>query len=593
MTATLTRTRLLVALVAISTLVLTLAVAGGMVPGLFGDDSADRPADPTTEDTVGYVNGYWYDDELPVDDRDDAVVDDGELEAVVSRSMARVEVIRELTFEDDVPVDVISREEFADDHDDVFLELSDDERLEQDVTYEALFMVDRDTDAGDELETMYSGAVGGYYDPETDQVVLVSDNTETPELDEVILGHELLHALQDQQFDLTSYDRETIDQDAAKNGLIEGDAVWVEDEYDHRCGAEWDCLTPGDSHADQFGEVNWGLYMTLFQPYNDGPAYIDALLEADDGWAAVNAAYDDPPTSSSTVIHTDTDREPVEMTVADRSSEDWDRLEVDGESTTQTAGEAAMVAMFGADVHDRGQPSVIDSDALLTDGLSGYDYDQPYTDGWAGDELLLYVDADADDPEPAAAGYVWETEWRSSEDAQQFITGYLELLDIYDAEPVDDRQDTYVIDDEFPGAYAIEHDDETVTIVRAPSVDDLEGIAAGVALEGEDTLERVAVDDTGSDDDNSDSLPGFAGPGAVFGISVGMLVASKRGGSVRGWIGRRTAGDALRGQRAIYDTAVTTVANAPESPRTVCRRGTGRALGLYPPRLAGPVRHRP
>ncbi|ELY50639.1 Hvo_1808 family surface protein [Natronorubrum bangense] len=545
MTATLTRTRLLVALVAISTLVLTLAVAGGMVPGMFGDDSTDRPADPTTEDTVGYVNGYWYDDALPVDDRDDAVVDDGdELESVVYRSMARVEVIRELTFEGDVPVEVISREEFADDHDDVFLELSDDERLEQDVTYEALFMVDRDTNAGDELETMYSGAVGGYYDPETDQVVLVSDNTETPELDEVILGHELLHALQDQQFDLTSYDRETIDQDAAKNGLIEGDAVWVEDEYDHRCGAEWDCLTPGESHADQFGEVNWGLYMTLFQPYNDGPAYVDQLLEADDDWAAVNAAYDEPPTSSSTVIHTDTDREPVEITIDDRSSEDWDRLEVDGEPTTQTAGEAAMVSMFGADVHDRGQPSVIDSDALLTDDLSGYDYDQPYTDGWAGDELLLYVDADADDPEPADTGYVWETEWHSSEDAQQFLTGYLELLDIHDAEPVDDRQDTYVIDDEFPGAYAIEHDGETVTIVRAPSVDDLEGIAAGVAPEGEDTLERVAVDDNGdgddTDDDNSDSLPGFAGPGAVFGISIWVLVARRKDGSVRGWIGRRT-----------------------------------------------------
>ena len=198
----------------------------------------------------------------------------------------------------------------------------------------------------------------------------------------------------------------------------------------------------------------------------------------------------------------------------------------------------------GGHVHDRGQPSVIDSDALLTDDLSGYDYDQPYTDGWAGDELLLYVDADADDPEPADTGYVWETEWHSSEDAQQFLTGYLELLDIHDAEPVDDRQDTYVIDDEFPGAYAIEHDGETVTIVRAPSVDDLEGIAAGVAPEGEDTLERVAVDDNGdgddTDDDNSDSLPGFAGPGAVFGISIWVLVARRKDGSVRGWIGRRT-----------------------------------------------------
>lgn len=543
------RTRVVTALLVVSTIALVLVAASGAVPPLFSDDSPDRPDDPTTEGTVGYVDGYWYDDELPADDRDGAVVEDDELDAVVARSMARVEKIRGMTFQEDVPVEVISREEFRNDRD-VFVESTEDERLQQNVTYEALFMVDNETNASAELEAMYGGSVDGYYQPSENQIVVVSEDPENPELDEIILGHELVHALQDQHYDLTSYDRETIDQDNAKNGLIEGDARWVDIEYDERCGSEWDCLSSGDSSRQQPPQLNWGIYLALYQPYSDGPAYIDSLREAADGWTAVNDAYDDPPTSSSTVIHRE-DREPTDVTVDDRSSESWERLRVDGEVTTEVTGEAAMVAMFGAGALDPERPSVIDSEALLRDDLQGFDYDQPYTDGWAGDELVTYVDADAGaDATADDAGYVWESEWRSSEDARQFVTGYLELLDLHDAEAVDDRRDTYVIDDEYPGAYYLEVDGETVTIVRAPSVDELDAIVAGAAPEGEDTLERVPVDasddgDDGAgnddgDDSNDDPVPGFAVPGTVIAVSIVLLGAGTRGGPVRVRIRRRS-----------------------------------------------------
>ncbi|WP_201294022.1 Hvo_1808 family surface protein [Natronorubrum halalkaliphilum] len=577
MTATLTRTRLLASLLAVSAIVLVLIAAGGVVPGLFSDDSSDRPDEPTTEGTVGYVDGYWYDDELSVDDRDDAVLEDDELDAVVARSMARVEEIRNLTFEDDVPVDVISREEFQTEHDDIFVELSEDEQRKQNVTYEALFMVDRDTDAADELEAMYGGSVDGYYAPSSDQIVLVSDNPETPELDEVVLGHELVHALQDQHYDLTSYDRETIDQDNAKNGLIEGDAVWVDTEYEQRCGDEWGCVLPADSDPDDFPELNWGIYMTLFQPYSDGPAYVDHLLETDDGWSAVDAAYDDPPTSSSTVIHHE-EREPADTTVEDRSNESWTPLEFDGEVARETTGEATMVAMLGANaLSPDQQPSVIESEALLTDDLGGFDYDQPYTDGWAGDELVTYIDATAEEPGAADSGYVWETEWRSSEDAREFATGYLELLDIHDAEPIEDRQDSYVIDEAFPGAYYLERDGETVTVVRAPSVAELDGIVDGAAPAGEDTLERVSADDSADDDtassdddDGDDSLAGFAAPGAVVAISLALLVARAR-------VTPRTR-VSEPSRRSVSADSATSIASEIDPGRVDdCRHGRGRA----------------
>ncbi|WP_440771964.1 Hvo_1808 family surface protein [Natronorubrum sp. DTA28] len=543
MTATLTRTRFLAALVAVSMLALLFVAASGAVPLLPAGDSADRPDDPSTEDTVGYVEGYWHDDELDVDDRDDAAIEDeDELESVIYRSMARVEEIRGLTFEDDVPVDVISREEFQDDHEELFVELSADERVQQNVTYEALFMVDSETDAEAALEAMYGDSVGGYYDPGANEIVLVSDSPESPEVDEVILGHELLHALQDQHFDLSGYDRETIDQDNAKNGLIEGDAVTVEMEYDRNCGVEWDCLPETEVQPTQPSDVNWGLYTLLYHPYDEGPTYVDFLLEADDGWSAVDAAYDDPPQHSAEVIHPDEDRELADVSVADESDEAWEPFEVDGEVATETVGEAGMVAMFGGNALDPNQPSVIENEDFLTPDLR-IDYDQPYTDGWAGDQLVTYVDSAAaanGTPATEETGFVWQTEWTSSEDADQFADGYGELLELNGAESVDGEA-LYEIDDAYPGAYAVQTDGETVTIVRAPSVDDLDAVAAGVTADADDAEdgdtndaesgEPSELNETADEDDGAasdDSIPGFAAPGAVIAITVAVLVARLR-----------------------------------------------------------------
>ncbi|MFC4541184.1 Hvo_1808 family surface protein [Halosolutus amylolyticus] len=494
----------------------------------------DRDDDHSTGDTIGYVEGYWYDDELPVDDREDATVDDDELDAVVYRAMARVEVIRERTFEDDVDVEVRSRSAYQAEQDDLFTDLGPAERLQENVNYEALFMIDGETNAVDEAETLYGGAVEGYYEPQSDRIVVVSNTPDEPELNEVVLGHELVHALQDQHFDLTNYDRESLDGSNAENGLIEGDAVAVERAYDQRCGAEWECVLPADGPTELPDDVNWGLYFTIYQPYADGPDYV-AHLREQGGWDAVDDAYDDPPASTSEVIHPGEDREPVETDVADRSSEDWEQLEIDGEPATETVGEAGMAAMFADGAIDRDRPSVVSRDEFLGMGLSGGEdlrYDQPYTDGWAGDELVTYVPADADtngsdDPIAAAddAGYVWQTEWVSEGEAQAFVDGYLQLLEINGASAVADRQDTYEIADGFAGAYYAEQDGETVTIVHAPSIDALDEVEQGAAPEGDDRLEVDEGGDDGADETGSwsDEIPGFGLSIAVLSLVLGTL----------------------------------------------------------------------
>ncbi|WP_255169121.1 Hvo_1808 family surface protein [Natrononativus amylolyticus] len=478
--------------------------------------------DPETNETVGYVEGYWYDDELDVDDGESAALSPSELEAVVYRSMARVEVIRELTFEEAVEVDVISREAFDEEVDELFG--GEDDRLVRNVHAEALFMVDRETDALEEYEALYSGAVAGYYDPVTDEVVLVSDSPEEPEVDEVILGHELLHALQDQRFDLQRYEKGTQDQAHAKDGLIEGDAVLVERAYEERCGGEWSCVLPSAATTGP-PSYNVGLFLTLFHPYSDGPVYVDHLRD-EGGWDAVDDAYDEPPASSAEVIRPGDDREPAAIDHDDRSSDRWDPVD-DGR---ERVGEAGMASMFMHQALESDEATLAAGD-VYDDGLSTYDYDHELTDGWAGDELVVYA---TEENAIEESGYVWETEWLDEDHAEQFLAGYLELLEAHGAESVDDRADTYAIDGAFPGAYALEADGESVTIVRAPTVDELSEIRSDAGTAGEDSIDvdDDADDGVGSDDDGAggaaDRLPGF-GPGVAVAAVLGLaLLATRR-----------------------------------------------------------------
>ncbi|KDE60162.1 hypothetical protein EL22_09205 [Halostagnicola sp. A56] len=536
-----TRSRGVALAVLASVLVLAVLVAGPGLPllSIVDDPTQDRPDDPSTEGTVGYVDGYWYDDELSVDGSDDATVSEDELEAVVSRSMARVETIRGLTFEEDVSVDVISREEYRTRNDTSIEDPTADQRLQSNLRLEALFMADRETSAIDEQQSLYDGSVAGYYDPETDEIVIVSENPDDPALDELTLGHELVHALQDQHYDLTSYERETQDQANAKNGLIEGDAVWVENRYETRCNEDWACTAPSANSQGDQPEPNWGLYLTIFQPYDDGPDYVDAVLGDGDSrdWGALDGAYDDPPASTSEVIRPGEDREPRDVDVEDRSSENWTQHEVDGTVANDSLGEATMVSMFAADGL-AGEESVIEPDELLPDGpygtIENIDYDHEVTDGWAGDELVTYVGENESIEE---SGYVWETEWESATEAEQFRDGYLELLSSHGAEDVDGHRNTFAIEDEdgYPGAYYLEQDGERVTIVRGPSAEAVSEIDAGSAPEGEDTLElNASAPDSGADDEagpngsgvnDGEPISGFGPAVAVVALLVATLAA--------------------------------------------------------------------
>jgi len=446
-------------------------------------------------DELGWENGCWYDDPIDVTRADG--LNDTELDAVVARAMARVERIRDLEFEQTVPVEVVSRTEFREsrESDSEDATPSTANYLHQNVKWEAMLSVGEDENALSTFQSTQTATIGGFYNFAQDRIVIVSENTTAPKMNEITLSQELFHALQDQQLRVSYEDRVTREGNNAGLGIVEGDGNLVDRFYGQRCDASWDCLMPEESGSGGGSDsINYGVYLTQFQPYSDGPKFVRGIYNAG-GWDAVNAVYENPPTSTEQVIAPEKypDEGPADLTFTDRSTEEWQIPDL-GEGSADYArfGQAGLSAMFMRPVFASGgtaTPVVGPRDfynLTATGEISDFDplnYDLEFTDGWGNDRLYPY--ATDDSAETNETGYVWKTVWDSESDAADFVEGYTTLLEYYGAEPVADRQRTYRIPDEtaFGDAFYVNATGTTVTLVNAPTVADLSAVRAGAAPE--------------------------------------------------------------------------------------------------------------
>jgi len=497
--------------------------------GTEGDDTAPQRADPG-EDVVGWEGGYWHNESIDVDQSDG--LSDAELDAYVSRAMARVEYVREREFDSEVPVEVISRDEFQ--------QQSEENRTSNasydawnDQVWEALFVIGEDQGANDALQTASGQSTAGFYAPGDDRIRIITDSPESPTIDNATLVHELVHALQDQSGNLGDRisSAETQDGDLAVDGVVEGEANYVEGRYTDRCGIEWECVgTPSDESGA--GEPpNLGILLTLLQPYSDGPAYIDWLREQG-GWEAVDAAFAEPPESSEQVIHL-TDEEPTPIEYEDRARNGWEMFPNQGQNGSDTVGEASMYVMFWYQARTARADTVPVRSVARTSGLYDiYNYDAEPSAGWGNDRVYPYHEGSGDD---ARGGYVWVTEWDTPEDAAQFARAYRAILTAHDVEQRDDG--TLVIPDgEFADAFRIDRSGTRVTIVNGPTPEAVGNIRPS-ADSGDDGASSGTTASAGeSDGESTDSdsgtsgleAPGFGVLPAIVAVLAAALVALRR-----------------------------------------------------------------
>jgi len=441
-------------------------------------------ADPDS-DVKGWENGIWYDESIDVN-QDDGVQQD-EREAIVARTMARVEVIRCIEFNQSVPVSVIGREEFRQQQEG--RNASPGLRAFDNVKFEALFLVNESTDSIAVQNRNTGSGVLGFYSPRNDEIVVIAESPEDLRIDELTLAHELIHAWQDQEFNLSGaeLDSDFRDEVNAISGVVEGDASYVETLYERQCGAGWECLDrPERGGGGQLANI--GVYLLKFQPYSDGPPFVKGIREQG-GWAAVNDLYENPPASTEQVIHPEKFRkdEPTSFTIDDNTSDGWTRLKPPGRPNYGEVGEAGMLSMFMFPGYESSREvQIVPLDRFLNtkDGkiqtLDPLNYVSEPSAGWDGDRIAVYTNPDTPRGE---TGYVFETRWDSREDATEFVDAYRRLLQYRNAKQVDGRANTWRIpqDSNFTDAFYVEQQGDAVVIVNAPTVEDLSDVHAGAA----------------------------------------------------------------------------------------------------------------
>ena len=208
----------------------------------------------------------------------------------------------------DVPASLMTPEEFA-----VWLpaqldkEYPADEAAADQLEWELLGLIRPDQNLYELQLALYTEQVVGFYDSDTEEIVVIGDQDAAAPMIIVTLAHEYVHALQDRAFDLDALeDSVEGNQDAlaALLALVEGDATVAGLQYAMRQLRREALAELGSSAQppdDAFSKSPPALQAVLLFPYVSGPTFVAALL--DGGWRAVDAAYARLPASTEQVLH--------------------------------------------------------------------------------------------------------------------------------------------------------------------------------------------------------------------------------------------------------------------------------------------------
>lgn len=362
--------------------VLALLAATVVVVTRDGDDTAAAP-DPVPAAPEGDHDEPVVPEESPVED----ALTEEELRMLVEELQAYVAEARGLEFLRPVAVELAGDDEFEarllEDFDDDL-----DEIEEVEVFYRALGLIEPDSRLVDELRAIYSAGVVGFYDPESDELV-VRGTSLTPYVRQTVV-HELVHALDDQHFELfrEEYDERDDEIGTGFSALVEGNSRRIEqrwlgeqpEDVREQARAEEEAFA-GSIDVSAFPEI---LLFVIAAPYELGEIFVGAVA-AEGGERAVDAAFDDPPTTSEQVLFPPlyTAREP--------------RVEVPAPPAEgEVVDEGVVGALFWFGLFTTGDTPVAPQDAFRAVQGWGGDWAVTWTEG---DAACVRVDSVGDTPE--------------------------------------------------------------------------------------------------------------------------------------------------------------------------------------------------
>jgi hypothetical protein len=174
------------------------------------------------------------------------------------------------------------------------------------------------------LYGLIESQLAGYYDPDAKAMFLMNDLP--PKEADATLAHELVHALQDQHYDLgpkMKYRADVNDEQSALQSLAEGDATSAMLDYvlvpEGKTALDVPDLalelqiSGAMALSPEVAQVPRILKSSLVSPYIDGVKFVGELRRRG-GWPAVDRAWNNLPVTTEQLLHVDKfdRREPAE-----------------------------------------------------------------------------------------------------------------------------------------------------------------------------------------------------------------------------------------------------------------------------------------
>ena len=182
-----------------------------------------------------------------------------------------------------------------------------------DAVLKLLQLIPRDIDYATTIDKVLAGGVLGFYDDETKELFVGGDpDSDLDVATQSTMVHELTHALTDQNFAFGDRNRALGDEDRAEESyslaaLVEGDAelvrtLWSEKHLSSRERSE--AMNVAGVDPSVYRNTPPYLLESLSFPYGAGHDFVSALHD-EGGFAAVDAAYRQPPSSTEEILHPD------------------------------------------------------------------------------------------------------------------------------------------------------------------------------------------------------------------------------------------------------------------------------------------------
>jgi hypothetical protein len=276
----------------------------------------------------------------------------------------RVERLRDLRFDEiPRPVTVTAEQARREGLEDLDRNYPADRLRADETVLKLLGLIGEDASLRDLAGSLFGEGVAGYYDPRDGRLRVVEDaGTGNRVLEEMVLAHELTHALEDQRFGLDDSSA-TDDRSLAHAALHEGTATALMYAYvENRFSAEETLGGLLGSVFEDTGDLPPFLEAQVVFPYTGGERFVSELLRRAGGrWALVDTAYElRPPASTEQILHPrayfDADEPlPVRLRAGSVLGAGWDRVSGGtwGElQTRELVGSARAAAGWGGDRYE-------------------------------------------------------------------------------------------------------------------------------------------------------------------------------------------------------------------------------------------------